>query len=173
MAGRARRVLAAFGVLAALAGLAVAIGAPMGLFSGSRPADLGSRNGTLRGGDGRPNWVSSQVPASDAHHVAPLAVAGDADRGWKALEAAIAAEPRAAIVTSRPGYLHAEFSSKAMGFVDDAEFVLDRAAGLIHVRSGARLGIRDFGVNRARVERLRAALVPFSLPSSSPLPPPG
>jgi len=47
MAGRARRVLAAFGVLAALTGLVVAIGAPLGLFSGSRPAQLGLSGGEL------------------------------------------------------------------------------------------------------------------------------
>jgi uncharacterized protein (DUF1499 family) len=98
------------------------------------------------------------VPASDDHHVAPIAAGGDPERAFQALEAAVLAEPGAAVVTRRPGYLHAEFSSKAMGFVDDAEFALDREAGVIHVRAGARLGIRDFGVNRERVERLRAAV---------------
>lgn len=133
----------------------------MGLFSGRPPADLGLSGGKLRGGDWKPNWVSSQVPASDAkHHIAPIATGPDAAGTWTALERAIASEPRARVVTRRPGYLHAEFSSAMMGFVDDAEFALDAAAGLIHVRSGARLGIRDFDVNRARVERLRSALTP-------------
>jgi uncharacterized protein (DUF1499 family) len=45
-----------------------------------------------------------------------------------------------------------------MRFVDDVEFSLDPAGGVIHVRSAARMGIRDFGVNRARVESLRRAL---------------
>jgi uncharacterized protein (DUF1499 family) len=159
MAGRARRILAALGVVAALTGLAIAIGAPMGLFSGSRPADLGVAGGKLRGGDGRPNWVSSQVSPADTHHIAPLPAGGDPGLAWRALEAAVRAERGARVVTLRPGYLHAEFSSKSMGFVDDAEFALDRDAGLIHVRSGARLGIRDFGANRERIERLRAAVL--------------
>ena len=141
-----------------LVGLAAAFAGANGLFAGQRPADLGVKEGRLRGGDWRANWVSSQVPASDAHHVAPLAVAGDPARAWQALEAAVGAEPRSRIVTRAPGYFHAEFTSRAMGFVDDAEFALDREAGLIHVRTGARLGIRDFGVNRERVERLRAAV---------------
>jgi uncharacterized protein (DUF1499 family) len=160
MAGRASRALAGAGVLAALAGLVVAIGAPMGLFSGSPPADLGVADGKLRAGDWRPNWVSSQVPASDAHHVAAFATAGEPERAWRALEAAVRAERGARVVTIRPDYLHAEFSSKSMGFVDDAEFTPDRTAGVIHVRAGARVGIRDLGVNRARVERLRAAVEP-------------
>jgi len=45
-----------------------------------------------------------------------------------------------------------------MGFVDDVELALDPAHSVIQVRSAARVGVRDFGVNRARVEALRAAL---------------
>lgn len=160
MKGRAGRVLAAFGALVALAGLSVAIGAPLGLFSGSPPSDLGATGGRLRVGDWRPNWVSSQVPAFEPHHVAPISAATDPAAAWRALEAAIAAEPRAKVVTRRPGYLHVEFATRVLGFVDDAEFLLEAPAGLIHVRSGARLGIRDFGVNRARVERIRSRLAP-------------
>ena len=57
-----------------------------------------------------------------------------------------------------PGYLYAEFRSKLMGFVDDVEFLADPAAGVVHVRSASRLGRRDFGVNRSRIEALRAIL---------------
>ena len=42
-----------------------------------------------------------------------------------------------------------------MGFVDDVEFALDEAASAIHLRSASRLGIRDLGVNRARIETIR------------------
>ena len=55
-------------------------------------------------------------------------------------------------------YLYAEFRTKVMRFVDDVEFLFDEKAGLIHVRSASRLGRRDFGVNRARVEALRARI---------------
>ena len=145
----------------ALAALATAIaGSAMGLFSGTRPADLGLRDGKLRGGDWRPNWVSSQVaPSDEGHFILPLACMGDAVAAWAALERAILEQPRATLVTRSPGYLHAEFASKAMGFVDDAEFALDARAGVIHVRSGARLGVRDFGVNRKRVESLRKIMM--------------
>ena len=146
----------------ALAGLAaVLIGPSLGLFSGSRPAALGYSDGRFAEGDWRPNWVSSTVPATDAqHHVAPIAFAGDAAQAWAALETAIAAMPRATIVDRSPGYLHAQFASKGLGFVDDAEFALDAPARVIHVKSAARLGIRDFSVNRNRVEAIRAALSP-------------
>ena len=57
----------------------------------------------------------------------------------------------------RPGnYLYAEFRSKLLGYVDDVEFFHDGA--VIQVRSASRLGRRDFGVNRKRVEDLRALI---------------
>ena len=58
---------------------------------------------------------------------------------------------------ARPGYLYAEFTSRLMGFVDDVEFLLE-AAGAIQVRSASRLGKGDLGVNRARIEAIRALL---------------
>ena len=161
-AGRARR-RAVTGIAAlAVAGVAaVAIGPFVGLFAGSRPAAPGFAAGGCAEGGWRPKWVSSTAAPGDAEHrIAPIAIEGDAAQAWAALGVVIAAMPRATIVTRSPGYLHAEFASKGLGFVDDAEFALDAAAGVIHVKSAARLGIRDFSVNRDRVEAIRAALSP-------------
>ena len=145
--------------VALLAGLLVALGPSMGLFSGKRPAELGFALGAFNAGDWRPNWVSSTAPRDDAkHRVEAFAIDGDHARAWAALEALIATLPRARVVTRAPGYLHVEFASAVMGFVDDAEFALDASAAAIHVKSAARLGVRDFGVNRARVESIRKAL---------------
>jgi uncharacterized protein (DUF1499 family) len=52
--------------------------------------------------------------------------------------------------------LYAEFRTPLMRYVDDVEFFFDGA--LVHVRSCSRLGRRDFGANRKRVERLRALI---------------
>jgi uncharacterized protein (DUF1499 family) len=41
--------------------------------------------------------------------------------------------------------------------VDDVEFRIDGAAGVIHVRSASRKGYWDLGVNRRRVETIREA----------------
>jgi uncharacterized protein (DUF1499 family) len=46
-----------------------------------------------------------------------------------------------------------------LGFVDDLELHLRPGAGIIAVRSASRTGRSDFGVNRSRVEDLRAALI--------------
>ena len=61
-------------------------------------------------------------------------------------------------VESRGDYLYAQYTSRLMKFVDDVEFWFDPAAGVVQVRSASRLGEKDFGVNRARVESIRQAL---------------
>ena len=130
----------------------------MGLFSGTRPANLGVREGKLAPCPGTPNCVSSQAAAADAgHYIAPIGAASAAT--WQALLELLKSEPRVRVVAGSPGYIHAEFTSRLMGYVDDVEFVLDEKAALIHLRSASRLGSSDFGVNRKRIEAIRARLV--------------
>ena len=106
-----------------------------------------------------PNCVSSQAPESDArHYIAPLRFDGPPEQAWQRLQDALRGEKRLTVVAERDGYLHAEARSLVFRFVDDLEFSLHAATGLIHVRSAARSGYSDFGVNRRRMERLRAAL---------------
>ena len=64
--------------------------------------------------------------------------------------------PRVAVITTNGSYIYAEFKSAGMGYVDDVEFALDEKTSVIQVRSASRLGIRDFDVNRNRVEAIRA-----------------
>ena len=125
--------------------------------SGKKPANLGSKNGKLAPVVNRPNNVSSQADANDrAHYVAPLKFSGEAGVAFQKLLKLVQSQPRAIVVTQDGQYLHAEFSSPLMGFVDDVEFLLAPEQGLIHVRSAARLGYSDLGVNRKRAESLRA-----------------
>ena len=126
------------------------------LFAGSAPETLGVRDGRLGACPDRPNCVSSQV-SDAAHAVKPFRVTGDAGAAMSRLAALIETQEGARIVTRRADYLHAEYQSKLMGFVDDLELLADPAAHVIHVRSASRLGYSDLGVNRARVEALRAA----------------
>jgi uncharacterized protein (DUF1499 family) len=133
------------------------------LFAGRRPDLLGVRDGRLAPCPTSPNCVSSQMPVDDAeHNVVPLpfpaAAQGDARAAWRMLERAVRALDRVTIVTLRDDYLHAEVASALMGFIDDLECLLDAASGTIQVRSASRVGYSDLGVNRRRVEALRAAL---------------
>lgn len=126
-----------------------------GIFAGQVPPELGLHDGRLAGCPPRPNCVSSVASDAD-HRVAPLPLTGDATAAMLQVAEVVRGEPGASVVTQRPDYLHAEFESAVFGFVDDVEFHAGR--GRIDVRSASRLGYYDFGVNRRRVERLRAVL---------------
>ena len=55
-------------------------------------------------------------------------------------------------------YLWATFETPIMRFVDDVEARLDLQNNFIHIRSASRIGRSDLGVNRRRVEQLKAAV---------------
>ncbi len=142
----------------ALLAVAVLAAGWAGLFAGTRPA-LGVGDGLLMPCPSSSNCVATQADPADAgHHIAPIVFRTDATNAWAALVDAVGRSERAVIVAERPGYLHAEFSSRVLGFVDDVEFQLDAGAKRIHVRSASRLGRGDFGVNRVRIEAIRARL---------------
>ena len=87
--------------------------------SGKRPATLGSKNGKLAPVVKKPNNVSSQADVNDrAHYVAPLKFSGEAGVAFQKLLKLVQSQPRAIVVTQDGQYLHAEFRSALMGFVD-------------------------------------------------------
>lgn len=134
-----------------------AIATPMALFSfsGTRPANLGVVDGKLLACPNSPNCVSSQ--STDAEHkIAPLTYTGEPAQALDNLKAVISSMPRTKIITAEGNYIYAEFTSALMGYVDDVEFYLNADKGIIEVRSASRLGESDLGVNRNRVEAIRA-----------------
>jgi len=125
--------------------------------SGKRPSNLGVKDGKLAPVVNKPNNVSSQAAAGDAlHYIAPFKFTRDAKQAMQRLAKVIQAQPRTEIVRQDDRYVYAEFSTKLMGYVDDVEFYLEPDEKLIHVRSASRLGYSDLGMNRKRVEALRA-----------------
>lgn len=129
----------------------------MSLFAGKRPNNLGVRDGKLAPCPSSPNCVSSQ--SEDAgHKIEPLTYKSTPQVALAQLKQAIQSLPRTKIITETPNYLYAEFTSAIMGFVDDVEFYLDEDAKVIHLRSASRLGQSDLGVNRKRIESIRAKL---------------
>ena len=129
------------------------------MFSGKRPDNLGVKDGRLATCGRRLNCVSSQADPADAQrYVAPIPFKGDARAALSAARKAVERMRRATVIRQEGNYLHAEFRSKLMGFVDDVELMFDERSGVLHVRSASRVGRRDFNVNRERVEALRARL---------------
>ena len=134
-----------------------------GLLSGRPPDNLGVRDGRLKPPSKTPNSVSSQArlwPASraDDAHIDPLPASGSAEASIARIKAVVETMPGARVVESRGDYLYAQFTTKLMKYVDDAEFWFDPATQTVQVRSASRVGRKDFDVNRKRIESIRAAL---------------
>ena len=130
---------------------------PLALSLGScRTPALGVVDGSLTDCPGTPNCVASE--ASDPEfRIEPFALSDDPAADWTRLLEVVEAHPRTTIIAREPEYLRAVCRSPILRFADDLEFLLDRAAGVIHVRSASRIGHSDLGVNRDRVAVLREA----------------
>jgi uncharacterized protein (DUF1499 family) len=85
----------------------------------------------------------------------PIPYAGTPEQARERLLAVLRAWPRAKIVREEPGAITVECRSRLFRFVDDVDFRFDDEARQIHFRSASRLGRRDFGVNRQRMEEMR------------------
>lgn len=155
------RWLARLAAAIALLVVAAIAAGRLGWLQGSRPADLGVHDGRLKAPSTTPNSVSSQAQLHAGHprqretQIAPLAFRGDGTAAMARLAVIVAASEGAQIVEQRADYLAATFTTPLMRFVDDVEFWLDPAEGVIHVRSASRIGHGDRGLNRARIEALR------------------
>lgn len=127
-----------------------------GVFTGEAPA-LGVKDGQLSPCPGTPNCVVSQG-ADGNHAIAPISYSGSRSDAQALLAKVIQVVPRTQIVTQADGYIRAKATSRLMGFVDDLEFYFPPNQSVIHLRSAARLGQSDLGVNRRRLEQIRLAL---------------
>jgi uncharacterized protein (DUF1499 family) len=88
--------------------------------------------------------------------VAPLAFQGPWAAARERLVSLLAAMPRTQVTAVEDRTIRAECRSRIFRFVDDLIFYFDPDQGLIHVRSASRVGRSDLGVNRKRVEAIRA-----------------
>lgn len=102
----------------------------------------------------RPNCVSS-LAHDQKHAIAPFPIIGDIQMSLDNLALIIQNLPRTKIIFKDDNYLHAEFTSRFFGFVDDVEFLANPIKKVIEVRSASRVGYGDLGVNRQRIEDLR------------------
>ena len=125
------------------------------MFCWKRPHNIGVVDGRLAPPKRTPNCVSSQAdPADQEHYIAPIAFRGD----FSSVEKAVAGMRGAKLIRREGNYLYAEYRTPLMRYVDDVELLYDPQAGVMHVRSASRLGRRDFGVNRKRIEALRSII---------------
>ena len=102
----------------------------------------------------KPNCITSMTGDKDSR-VQPLAYAGPKKNARSTLIAVLQGMKRCTIQTKKNDYIHATFQSALLGFVDDVEFYFPEDTSVIHVRSAARSGYYDFGVNKRRLEEIR------------------
>jgi uncharacterized protein (DUF1499 family) len=119
----------------------------------SKPPKVQLVDGRMRACPDTPNCVSSES-GSASSRIEPLTFQGPPEKAWSDLKETIR-EMGGRIQEESDGYLWATFTSRVFHFVDDVEFRMVSTHGLIHVRSGSRVGYSDLGVNRRRVEKLR------------------
>lgn len=155
-------------IVSALLALAVdaVLAGQLGWLSGRMPEDLGVKDGRLKPPSATPNSVSSQAALHPDHpmrayaEIPPLPLKGDGPATMARLRQLLQAMPGVKIVRDNgDGYLYAQCTTRWMKFVDDLELWVDPVNNVVQVRSASRVGRKDFGVNRERVEKLRAGLV--------------
>jgi len=136
----------------------------LGLIRGKAPTNLGVQQGKLKGLSSTDNSVSSQAdlypdhPQRQYSSIAPLALRGGGPATIAKLKGVVEAMSGAKLIGSAPDYLYAQYTTPLMKYVDDVEFWFDPSTNVIQVRSASRLGKSDLGLNRKRIEAVRAAL---------------
>lgn len=133
----------------------------MGLLScmSERPENLGLQNDRLSACPDKPNCVCSFENKVDKEHfIEPLPYTIDEIQLRDKIIGTLQSLPRTKIITKTENYIHAECTSRIFRFVDDLEIFIDQQQKLIHFRSASRVGHSDLGVNRKRVESIKASL---------------
>ena len=103
-----------------------------------------------------PNCVSSMVLEEDSHYIKPIVYSDiDRDLAKEKITVILKELKNTSVVEKSDEYIHAEVKSSFFKFIDDIEFYFPENKNIIHVRSLARSGYSDFGVNRKRMEKIR------------------
>jgi uncharacterized protein (DUF1499 family) len=137
--------------------LALLVAGQLGMLRGKPQNKLGVTDGKFAAvRDNNQNIACSQANNSYSK-IAPLAT-GKTEAVWPRIKEVVANMRGATVLEERPNYLRAEFQTNWLKFVDDVEFYRDDATNTIHMRSSSRLGRKDFGINRGRLEAIRERL---------------
>ena len=104
-----------------------------------------------------PNCVSTLAEEDGRHRLEPIPLEGSPEDALERFQRILSSRARTEVVEVEGLYLRAEETSALLRFVDDVEIEIDPEAREIHFRSASRLGWSDLGVNRQRMEEIRAA----------------
>jgi uncharacterized protein (DUF1499 family) len=118
---------------------------------------FGLVEGRLKPCPDTPNCVSSEPVTDPSRLVEALEYSQDQAAQVMPRLKTIIRDMGGIIQVEQADYLAASFTSPIFRFVDDLEARVDSAQNIIHLRSASRVGRKDFGVNRKRVEHLGKA----------------
>jgi uncharacterized protein (DUF1499 family) len=104
--------------------------------------------------------IAGRLGMLRGHAPSDLGVKDGKLKAMQRIASALQALPRTIVINQTSDYIYAQSSTALMQYTDDVEFWRDSAAGVVHVRSASRIGRKDFGVNRERVEQIRKAIGP-------------
>jgi len=89
------------------------------------------------------------------HYVEPIKIPENIRSDTLALIKETVVEMGGNIKAEQDNYIAVTFTSFLFRFIDDLEIRIDYKNRLIHIRSAARVGYSDLGVNRKRVDLLK------------------
>jgi uncharacterized protein (DUF1499 family) len=157
-----KKWLPSLSLVFAVMGTGLLVIGQLGFLEGNVPNNIGVKDGRLMPPSDTPNSVSSQTrlypnhPQRDYADIPPLDFSGYGATAMARLADMVQKMDRTVVVKRGPEYIYAQCNTPLLKFTDDLEFWLDQTHKVIQVRSASRLGQKDFGTNRARVESIRA-----------------
>jgi uncharacterized protein (DUF1499 family) len=117
--------------------------------SGSLPASIGDFAPCPES----PHCVSTKS-SSEEQGIQPFKYSVPKEEAKQRILEIVRKMPGAEVRINRENFVHSEFTSSIMGFVDDVEFYFEED-GIINFRSSSRIGYYDFDTNRNRMEEMR------------------
>ncbi len=127
----------------------------MGRYSANQQAPVLSNDEKFSCG-ATPNCVTSQQVRRSSQKIDPLNLEGFDDAHKSLLDAVLATGGE--VVDDGNGSIVAVYTSSFFGFVDDVMIRVDAPGQRAEIISRSRVGYSDLGLNRKRVEAIRAAL---------------
>jgi len=123
------------------------------------PEGLGlSSSGQLIDCPDSPNCVSTQTKKEKAQ-IEPIQYNIEDKAAWLLLVELVKQAKLAEIIKEDNNYMHVAYYTKSKIFIDDVEFLQDKANKQFHFRSASRVGHSDLGANRKRMEKIRGAFL--------------